>query len=413
MLWLPSSPAKADEIRWLEDSVVENAKKAVVAVRIADGSFITGFFASRDGLVVTSAVHLEGANSVEMLTGDLKRINGVRLMAIDDSHDIAVFATDRSGDDFLELDIRPAKTGETCVVVYYAGASGLKANDGILLARRSQALRTENRLPDLWSVGLSSKADIPAGAPVITRNGKAVGMYDVSGNTWGQKFFWAVPESVIAPLLERARSTRKPIPFPERGRISGSGMPIGREFAEGTALESSGNAEGAAEKMRAALKKNPGNQLVMTHLATNVLTLGDFAGAREILEKARHLGFDGRGNQAALARIDFVQGHFEKRPDMMNQGLQALRRLSVSDPADAEAMLVFGWALGMVDGASAEALTTSRQAVELQPESKAAWEALAKALQAAGKYDESVKASDHVADLDSLFFKLKYVAPRR
>lgn len=403
----------ADEIRWLEDSVVEKARKAVVAVRIADGSSITGFFASRDGLVVTSAVHLEGANSVEILTGGLKRINGARLMAIDDSHDLAVFATDRSGDDFLELDMRPAKVGEACVVVYYGGASGFKANDGGLLARRSQPLRTEARLPELWSVGLNSKADIPPGAPVITSNGKAAGMYDVAGNTWGQKFFWAVPEAVIASLLERARSSRKPIPFPTRGQISGSGMPIGHEFAEGTVLESSGNAEGAAEKMRVALKKNPGNQLVMTHLAANVLAVGDFAGAREILEKARHLGFGNRSIQTAIARIDFVQGHFEKRADMMNQGLQALRQLSTSDPADAEALLVFGWALGMVDAGSAEALAISMQAVELQPESKAAWEALGKALQAAGKHDEAIKASDHVADLDSLFFKLKYVAPRR
>jgi hypothetical protein len=60
-----------------------------------------------------------------------------------------------------------------------------------------------------------------------------------------------------------------------------------------------------------------------------------------------------------------------------------------------------------------DAVAMIQRCAELEPESLNAWNFYADALAEVGKFDEASKVRDHVSELESIYFKLKYSAPHR
>jgi hypothetical protein len=152
----PAQPSAKDlsNIEWLDAEVIHKARQAVVAIQ-PDGvatSSSNGFFASADGLVVTSASALEGNRRVVVLTLNKEEIKGARLMAIDPMTDLAVLATGRKKQAYLQVHDKPVAAGDSCAVIFHAGEGIFKTADGKLLERREELDWSEARFLEMWSI---------------------------------------------------------------------------------------------------------------------------------------------------------------------------------------------------------------------------------------------------------------------
>ena len=83
----------AADIAWLSDEVVNQARASIVTVETSPTTAVTGFFASEDGLVVTTAGYLEGCEKLTVITQAQKALTDVKLLAVSREQDLAVLAT--------------------------------------------------------------------------------------------------------------------------------------------------------------------------------------------------------------------------------------------------------------------------------------------------------------------------------
>ena len=405
-------PSQAQEVVWLEDEPIKKAWSAVVAVEGADGGYTTGFMASTDGLVVTSAINLEGDHqSVTVVTSEGKSLHGCKLLAINGDYDLAILYTGQKDVPFLELETKPPEAREPCAILY-RGDDGIKATDGIFMAQKNAELREGRRVDGLWSVAFNPRLDLPAGGPILNAAGRVVAMADAS-TLANPKTLFGVPHPVISALLAQAKSAKQALPFPKRGSVTGTALPAGRNFSEATRLADAGDIEGAVEKLQAALVENPEHPLVLNHLGKHFLMLGDFAKAREIAERRLRLKPDGFDEICGMAGLDLVQGRLQKNEVMMNRGLEMLRKVQTASPRDGQFALGLGSAVLLSNGPNKEALAMLKLATELDPDNRLAWEEYAGALSAAGDFAEAKRARDKASDIERLQFELKYSAPRR
>jgi tetratricopeptide (TPR) repeat protein len=406
------SPAKdLSNIQWLDAEVIHKARQAVVAIQ-PDGvatSSSNGFFASADGLVVTSASSLEGNRRVVVPTLNKEEIKGARLMAIDAMTDLVVLATGRKKQAYLQVHDKPVAAGDSCAVIFHAGEGIFKTADGKLLGRREDLDWSEARFLEMWSVAVNPNMNGLTGAPVITRDGRVAGMCDLVNGAPPQKFVLAIPEAAIAAVLARARAARKPLEFPKVGEISrlaGLPDPTGDpDYMEAMKLSSAGNRAAALEKYRAVLKRHPQNPLVMNRLASCLASAGNEDEARKILEDAIRLAPERLGLQLMYGNILQAQGDSVKM-------IRHYQDLTTRFPKLGDAWGRLGQCLFQA-GRQAEGLAAIRKWTELKPDSMNAWDTYAQALSATGNHDEADCATKRSAELESLFFKLRYSAPKR
>ena len=257
LLWSLMGRLPAEDTAWLEDSVISQARKAVVIVHPRQGVAATGFFVSSEGWVLTSAATLEGLREVEIITAEQTTLTGSKLVAMDPLSDLAIVATGNRPRHFLEVRDQPVAAGDACAVIFQNGEGSLRTTDGILLARRDTLDAMEQRLLRVWSVALRPDANGITGAPLITREGKVAGMCDMVAGMPPQKFVFAIPDAAIAALVKQARLRKIPANFPKAGEISGFGVPSGAEYAGAMKLLSEGNTEGALQGFLASLKLHP------------------------------------------------------------------------------------------------------------------------------------------------------------
>ena len=403
--------ARAD---WLPNAVITKARKAVVTVQFegATKGSRSGFFASADGLVVTAASPLEGARQVVIRTSDNQEIKGARLMAVDPRYDLAVLATGGKNRPMLAVHEQAVAVGEACAVLFPAGGSTLKTADGKLLARRAGLDWTESRLLELWSLAVSPQCNGPAGAPVITADGRVAGMYGFFGGSQAQKFTYAIPESALTAVLASARAAKQALAFPQPGEIIDSGTANGfavltgdPDFLAGARLLGTGDLVGALEKFRAALKRNPKNPVAMAKLASCLAFTGDTDEAGKVLKEAIALAPDRLGLPIALGEILNVRSD---SATMVNYYQELTTRVpNLGKIRGALGMNLFN------AKRKDEGLAALRKWTELEPDSMAAWDAYSRALTAAGEMSQADAASERSAALESLFFRLRYSAPKR
>ncbi|MEO0017806.1 MAG: hypothetical protein RLZZ522_1089, partial [Verrucomicrobiota bacterium] len=382
----PAPPEERDLSRadWLPDAVITKARKAVVTVLFegATKGSRSGFFASTDGLVVTTASPLEGARQVVIRTSDQQEIKGARLMAVDPRYDLAVLATGGKNRPMLAIHEQAVAVGEPCAVLFPAGGSALKTADGKLLARRDGLDWTEARLLEWWSIAVSPQCHGPAGAPVITADGRVAGMYGFFGGSQAQKFTYAIPETALRAVLASARAAKQALAFPQPGEIIDGGTANGfavltgdPDFLAGARLLGTGDPAGALEMFRAALKRHPKNPVAMAKAASCLAFTGATDEAQKVLQEAIQLAPDRLGLPIALGEMMNVRSD---SATMVNYYQDLTKRIPNLGK-------IWG-ALGMnLFNAKRkdEGVAALQKWTELEPDSMAAWDAYSRALTAA------------------------------
>ncbi len=119
LLLLPAIMTRAADISWIEDAVIQQARKAVVKILMPPRSHLkdvavtggvlldvaqrtsTGFFATPDGLVILSAAGLEGTNKISLVLHDGRQVEDASLLAVDPLNDLAVLRTGVAAPHFL------------------------------------------------------------------------------------------------------------------------------------------------------------------------------------------------------------------------------------------------------------------------------------------------------------------------
>jgi len=415
LVLLGTLPAFAEDMQWVDDAAIQNAKKALVNVQVEATTSVLGFFASEDGLVVTPASPLEDAKQVVITTSANDKISDCRLVAIDLEKNLAVLATGRKAPSHLVVSPRPASVGETCAMIF-GFTSGLeaKAADGKLLARHEGLNHEYRSFVDYWIAARSPSGTGLLGAAVITRDARLAGIclrQEIDQGPAQQERVLIAPETSITPLLVAAREARKPLLFPVKDVTSDDGLAAADPDANaGTLLLMAGDFKTGLERLRAALKRQPRNTVIMYGLAQGLLMESNFGKtqcveARMLLENASRL-------DPRHLRVRMLLGQVLGRLGEIEKAIQSLEKLTQDFPKLAEAWVVLADTL-QHEGRKVEAVPAARKCTELEPESLSAWSMYAGVLAEAGKFDEANKARDHVNELESLLFKLKYSAPHR
>lgn len=409
LVLLGTLPLFAEEMKWLDDAVIQKAKQAVVWLTLRETQAGIGFFASDDGLVVTSAGLCEGVSEVGVLTNGGEEIRGCRVVAMDPESDLAVLETGKKPTHYLKVQAKPAAAGELCALFYMSEWRKISAADGKLLARREGLNRKDARFVDLWSVGMSPNLKgpggylvQPSGAPVITRDGHVAGMCGfmrMTGEPSKQKFMFAIPEAAIASLLDTFRSSKQSL---NSVTLAGATDP---DYMEGVKLLNSGELPAAIEKFKLAAQRNPTDAGVMTVLAGALVNSGHAAEAREVIGAILKL-------EPAHVRARIGMGVVISTLDGETKAIDYFQRLTTEFPKLGEAWELLA-KLYNRNGRKEEALAARKKHAELEPDSMNAWDACYEAFAAVGDYAGAGKAREQFNDLESLFFKLTYSAPKR
>lgn len=408
-------PAFARDFQWVGDEAIENAKKALVSVQVEATTAVFGFFASEQGLIVTPASPLENAQQVVVTTSDNVIISDCRLMAIDLENNVAVLATGRKPPGHVSVSVKPAAVGEECAVVFgFTPGEEAKAADGKLLARHEGLNNKGRGFTDFWFVARSPSATGVFGGVVITRDGQAAGMclrQQTETQPITQETLVIVPETVIAPLVSRPREERKALIFPQFDKTGDDGIAAADPDANtATILVAAGDYRAAIDKYRAALRRESRNTVIMLGLAQALLVESNFgieqlAEARSLLEKAAELA-------PKNLQVRMLLGQVLGRMGETSRAIQTLEALTREFPKHSEAWAILADVL-QHEGRKMDAVAMIQRCAELEPESLNAWNFYAEALAEVGKFDEASKARDHVSELESIYFKLKYSAPHR
>lgn len=406
LFWSLPNRLFAEDIAWLEDSVISQARKAVVMVNPRQGVATTGFFVSSDGWVLTSAATLEGLREVVIITAEQKSLTGSKLVAMDPLSDLAILVTGMRPVHFLEVPDHPAVAGDSCAVILQNGEGSLRSTDGILLAQRDILDWTEKRLLRVWSVALRPDSYGITGAPVITREGKVAGMCDFISGKPPQKFVFAIPDTAIAALLKRARlGNNTPASFPKAGEISGFGVPSDADYAGAMKLLSAGNTEGALQGFLQSLKLHPDNPIVLRQAALCYANTGRLADGSAMIDKALQL---------APARMDLraIKGQFLGTQGDHQKTVAYFQQLTASMPAYGTGWGRLSESLLRADRVR-EALQASQKWTQLEPDSIFAWNVHAVALSATGAFEAAAEATTRAEKLEKVFYTLRFSAPRR
>ena len=163
--------------------------------------------------------------------------------------------------------------------------------------------------------------------------------------------------------------------------------------------------QAALEKYRAVLKRHPQDPIVMNRLACCLLETGNTDEARKIAEDAIRLAPDRLGPKLLLGAI------LDARTNSVKM-IPYYQDLTTRFPKLGDAWGSLG-AHQFNAGRKAEGLAAIRKWTELEPDSMSAWDAYAQVLTATGDYDGAGRATERSSELESLFFRLRYSAPKR
>lgn len=200
------------------------AKPAVVHLAILGptGSQVgngTGFFVTSTGWVVTNEHVIAGATEIRAVLSDGSKRAVLGVLARDVEHDLAVLQVEGSGFASLELGTS-ADIREGVPVVAIGSPLGLSftTSEGIVAALRGGGLPQElteqgqqNRGPLIQITAAISPGS--SGSPVLSQDGKVIGVAVLASTRGAQNVNFAVPVDVLQALLERIPADVKPAPL--------------------------------------------------------------------------------------------------------------------------------------------------------------------------------------------------------
>lgn len=399
-------PVCGADIQWVDNAVIQKARAAVVMVSArTDDSAIAGFYVSEDGLVLTAADYLKGAEQVFIHNSAGERITDARLVALDPLYGLAVLATGKRAPHHLRINTRMIQPGEACALIV-KDANTTRCAEGLFLAMRDDMNRQQSHFLHLWSVGLDPRFVGVTGAPVITSEGHVAGMADLAKQEVDYKLVFAVPEAILTATIAKSREAMQPLKFPAIDEADPNELVEGDpDYMKATQQMSEGEFAAAAESYRSVLQRFPQSTLTMGQAAACFGNAGDLAEARKLLETSVR-----RAPERMQARQ--MLGEVIARQSGLDKAIPYFEKLTSDVPKLAAAWGRLGQGLMMVERPK-EALAAFQKHTDLMPDSMQAWSTYGDALATVGDLTAASKARDRASELEGWFFKLKYAKPKR
>ncbi len=173
--------------------IAQIATRSVVLIRTPTG-LGSGFVAAANGKIVTNFHVIRDATQASVVTSDRVEHHDVEVIALDETHDLAVLRIGARKLEPLALaDSSLAKPGEHVVAIGNPLGLGDTISDGLLSAIRD--------LPQLTLLQISAPISPgSSGGPVFNDRGEVIGVstFLLSG---GQNLNFAIPINVVKPLL--------------------------------------------------------------------------------------------------------------------------------------------------------------------------------------------------------------------
>lgn len=196
----------------------QDAQPAVIQI-VADGEYVdimsgeavqssgsgSGFIIDPSGIAVTNAHVVEGAGSVKVYIGGEDREVNARILGVSECNDLAVL--DLEGDDYPYVEWNtdePALGTEVWAAGFPLGDPQYTLVDGTI-AKNNASGETS------WAsfdYALQATAQIQpgnSGGPLLTSDGRVVGVNYMGLDATNTTQFFAIPEAVAAPVVEVLR----------------------------------------------------------------------------------------------------------------------------------------------------------------------------------------------------------------
>jgi predicted Zn-dependent protease len=259
---------------------------------------------------------------------------------------------------------------------------------------------------EVRSVGMNPMVSGVTGSPVITGDGKVVGMCNLSEASASQRFVFAVPREPISAIIKKAAAAQTFYDFPKRGAIFPHGEHLDDPaYIQGIKLLAKLDAEGALEQFLTAFANSPKNPTVLGQVHYCLFSLERIPEARAFLQKALRSAPQNFNLMQRYGVTLNLEGDFEKT-------IAYARELTETHPEFA-----FGWGLLSENllntGQKAEAVAAMKKKTQLEPDAFSAWDDYAQVLSATGDFDGMTTARNRAVALESLFFDLQFSAPKR
>src|SRR5918996_53726 len=193
----------------------------------------SGFIIGADGVILTNAHVVAGAQKVTVRLADSKREFTAKVLGSDSRTDVAVLKVDASGLPALELGHSKALApGEWVAAIGSPFGFANTITSGIVSAV-GRSLPGETYVPFIQTDVAVNPGN--SGGPLLTLDGKAVGInsmiYSGTGGYMGVSF--AIPIEIALDVAKELQATGKVT----RGRIGVAAQPLTRELAAAFGLE--------------------------------------------------------------------------------------------------------------------------------------------------------------------------------
>jgi len=197
---------------------VTRSEQGPLGVQPAQGSATgSGFVIAADGLIVTNAHVVDGADRVWVKVGDGKRVQA-EIVGTDNSTDIALLKIDTDGDDLVPLELADSEEVEVGDATYAIGNPyGL---DRTLTGGLVSALHRSITAPNGYAISNVIQTDAAlnpgnSGGPLLDDSGRVVGVnsqIETSGSGQGGTasntgLGFAVPSNTVARVVEQLRES--------------------------------------------------------------------------------------------------------------------------------------------------------------------------------------------------------------
>ncbi len=205
--------------------IARNVSPSVVLLQIMDmrGKTVstgTGFFISKEGLIVTNYHVIEDAVTVNAITNSKIKIKIAGKLTVDKYRDLAIIKVKQQHLPLYFEPLRlykgqPIEPGERVIVV--GGPLGLAGtlSEGIVSAiRNTSEIKSKKKRKDSFDI-LQITAPISpgsSGSPVMNQNGEVIGVV-VSQFIVGQNLNFAIPVNEVHSLLDSADINKAVEPF--------------------------------------------------------------------------------------------------------------------------------------------------------------------------------------------------------
>lgn len=414
-LLMACTAARAVDVKIVDDATVQKALQATVLVEAVTSSVgldhaNLGFFVSEDGLVVTVATGVEGAEKVSIRLADGSIVSDAKFMGMDENKHMAVLATNRKPPAFLELCDNAPLVGDACALMgLHQTYRSFQGASGQLLARHLSLDHgtMQNQFVDMWSIGTRHDCRFDGGA-VVNSMGKVIGVGWPIGIR-EPSVMRARSDEDIRAALKKARQAGKPGPFPRLGDITPgivSPAQSDTDFLAGAQSMLRGDYPTAIQRFKETLRRHPKDPRTLTCLTSCYVCLKNSQNEElwRWLDELAQTGVLPCLSRAAIAGILAREGNYTAANEQLKTLLKEEPRLGNAWNLHAEVLRTMG--------RKKEALEAARRAVELEPEFLKSWTTLSDILLELGEMKSYREAQDHANELETLIFKLDHLPLR-